>query len=156
MPSEVTAPDVTQTRPAKAHGTDISHDLRLAVMRLARRLRQQRADHRLSFGQMSVLSTLDRHGAMTAGALAAYEQVQPPSMTKTVGCLLEAGLVTRTPSSEDRRQVVLDVTPAARSLLDEDRRRRDAWLASVLRELDEAQRAALTQALPVLEVLAEK
>jgi DNA-binding MarR family transcriptional regulator len=77
-------------------------------------------------------------------------------MTKTVGCLLEAGLVTRTPSSEDRRQVVLDVTPAARSLLDEDRRRRDAWLASVLRELDEAQRAALTQALPVLEVLAEK
>lgn len=105
---------------------------------------------------MSVLATLDRHGAMSAGALAAYEQVQPPSMTRTLGCLLEAGLVTRTPSSEDRRQVVVDVTEQAHALLEEDRRRRDAWLASILRELDGAQRAALVSALPVLEVLAKR
>lgn len=135
---------------ARTVPVDMSHDLRLAVMRLARRLRQQRADHRLSFNQMSVLSTLDRHGAMTAGELAAYEQVQPPSMTKTIGCLLDAGLVTRTPSAHDRRQVVVDVTPSARDLLDEDRRRRDAWLAGVLRDLEPDQYAALIAALPVL------
>lgn len=123
-------------------------------MRLARRLRHQRAGHGLGFGQLSVLATLDRHGAMTAGALAAHEQVRPPSMTKTVACLLDAGYVTRTPSDEDRRQIVVDLTPAARTLLQVDRARRDRWLDERLRELTPDQLAKLSEALPVLEELA--
>jgi DNA-binding MarR family transcriptional regulator len=123
-------------------------------MRLARRLRYQRAEHDLGLGQLSVLATLDRHGAMTAGELAEHEQVRPPSMTKTIGCLLEAGYVTRTPSERDRRQVVVDLTPAARTLLREDRRRRDQWLAARLRALPPEQRATLAAAVPVLEGLA--
>lgn len=123
-------------------------------MRLARRLRHQRAGHGLGFGQLSVLATLDRHGAMTAGALAAHEQVRPPSMTKTIACLLDAGYVTRTPSDEDRRQIVVDLTPAARTLLQVDRARRDRWLDERLRELTPDQLAKLSEALPVLEELA--
>lgn len=123
-------------------------------MRLARRLRQQRAGHGLGFGQLSVLATLDRHGAMTAGELAGHEQVRPPSMTRTLGCLHAAGYVTRTVSEADRRQVVVDITPAARELLREDRRRRDQWLSARLHELEPEQLAALAAAVPVLEVLA--
>lgn len=125
-------------------------------MRLSRRLRHQRADHGLGFGQLSVLASLDRHGAMTAGTLAAHERVQPPSMTKIVASLLAAGFVTRTPDAQDRRQVVIDVTPTARTLLAEDRARRDRWLDERLRELDPDQRATLAAALPVLEVLASQ
>jgi DNA-binding MarR family transcriptional regulator len=126
----------------------------MASMRLARRLRQQRAGHGLGFGQLSVLATLDRHGAMTAGELAGHEQVRPPSMTRTLGCLHAAGYVTRTASASDRRQVVVDITPSARELLREDRRRRDEWLSARLRALEPDQLAALTAAVPVLEVLA--
>lgn len=134
--------------------SDLAPDLRMATMRLARRLRQQRAGHGLGFGQLSVLATLDRHGAMTAGELADHEQVRPPSMTRTIACLLAAGHVTRTPSASDRRQVVVDITPSARELLQEDRRRRDQWLTVQLRTLEPEQLDALHTVVPLLEVLA--
>jgi len=134
---------------------DLAHDLRLAVMRLARRLRQQRGDHGLGLGQLSALATLERGGPMTPGALAGQEQVRPPSMTKTLAALSEAGYVDRAPDPHDGRQVLVTVTPAARRLLREDRRRREEWLAALLRDLDPAERAALATALPVLEVLAD-
>ena len=134
---------------------DLAHDLRLTTMRLARRLRNQRADHGLGLGQLSVLATLDRYGAMSAGALAAHEQIRPPSMTKTITALLEAGFVTRTPSLDDRRQIVVAPTPAARQLLIEDRRRKEEWLAEHLLALEPEQLALLSAALPVLGGLAE-
>jgi DNA-binding MarR family transcriptional regulator len=141
--------------PSPAVTADLAHELRLAVMRLARRLRQERGDHGLPLGQLSVLATLDRVGPMTPGALAAHEQVRPPSMTKVLAALAEAGYVDRAPDPTDGRQVVVTLTSTARTLLREDRRRRDEWLATHLLELDADQRAALAAALPVLEVLAE-
>jgi DNA-binding MarR family transcriptional regulator len=37
----------------------------MSVMRLARRLRNERADFSLSLNQLAVLATLDRHGPLT-------------------------------------------------------------------------------------------
>ena len=127
--------------------------LRDAVGRLGRRMRMHRADTDLSLGQLAALRTLELHGPMTPGALAAHEKVQPPSMTKILGRLEERGYVARTPDPTDRRQVVLVATPDGRALLAEDRRRRDAWLAQQLGSLDAAELAALRAALPVLERL---
>jgi DNA-binding MarR family transcriptional regulator len=141
--------------PSPAVAADLAHDLRLAVMRLARRLRQQRADHGLGLGQLSALACLERNGAMTAGALAQLEQVRPPSMTKTLAALDDAGYVVRTPDPNDGRQVVVTLTDAARTLLLEDRRRRDEWLAALLLELSPDDRAALAAALPLLERMAD-
>jgi DNA-binding MarR family transcriptional regulator len=140
---------------AGALSPDLAHDLRLAVMRLARRTRQERGDHGLPLGQLSALAVLDRQGPMTAGALAQQEQVRPPSMTRVLATLAEAGYVDRTPDPHDGRVVLISLTDSARRLLRDDRRRRDEWMASRLRELDPEQRAALAAALPVLEVLAD-
>ena len=134
---------------------DLAHDLRLAVMRLARRARQQRGDHGLGLGQLSALAALDRHGPMTAGALAGHEQVRPPSMTRTLAALADGGYVDRTTDPDDARHLVVSLTDRARTLLREDRRRRDEWLAAQLTRLDPEDRAVLRAALPVLEVLAD-
>ncbi len=141
--------------PSTAASTDLAHDLRLAVMRLSRRLRQERADHGLPLGQLAVLATLDRLGPMTPGALAHQEQVRPPTMTKVLAHLDDAGYVNRVADPSDGRQQLISITDSARHLLREDRRRREEWLASLLVGLDADQRAALRAALPVLEVLAE-
>ncbi|MGD9956211.1 MAG: MarR family winged helix-turn-helix transcriptional regulator [Candidatus Nanopelagicales bacterium] len=141
--------------PSTAATADLAHDLRLATMRLARRLRQQRADHGIPLGQLSVLATLDRLGPLTPGALAQQEQVRPPTMTKVLANLSEAGYVDRVADPADGRQQLVSLTPAAQKLLREDRRRRDEWLAAHLLGLTPAQRAALAAALPVLEVLAD-
>ena len=124
-------------------------------MRLARRLRQQRADHGIPLGQISVLATLDRLGPLTPGALAQHEQVRPPTMTKVLANLSEAGLVDRVADPADGRQQQVSLTAKAVKMLREDRRRRDEWLAAHLIGLTPAQREALAAALPVLEVLAD-
>ena len=124
-------------------------------MRLARRLRSQRADTSLSLSQIAALGTLGRHGPLTPGELAAHERVQPPSMTRVVAALELAGMVTRTDHPTDRRQVLVAVSPEGRALLRDDRRRRDAWLAQRMRDLDPADLEVLRQAARVLDRLAD-
>ena len=123
-------------------------------MRLARRLRQER-DTDLTATQLSALGTIRRYGPLTIGALAGHEHVQPPSMTRTVNCLLDLGMVSREEHASDRRQVVVVLSEQGRTLLDAERRRRDAWLARRLRELGPADRDVLRRAVPLLEGLTQ-
>lgn len=133
----------------------LSAAVRLSVMRLARRLRSERADSTLTLTQLSALATLERHGPLTPGELAAHERVQPPSVTRVVALLDERGLLTRRPHPSDGRQQLVEVSPAGRQMLTEDRRRREAWLAQQLAGLDEAERRTLLAAVPLLDRLAE-
>jgi DNA-binding MarR family transcriptional regulator len=128
--------------------------LRLSVMRLARRMRGERADTSLTLSQLAALATLERHGPLTPRELAAAERVQPPSMTRLLASLVTAGLVTRTDHPTDGRQVLLAASPEGVALLREDRRRRDAWLAQRLRELEPEDREVLRRAAAVLDRLA--
>ncbi len=80
-------------------------------MRLSRRLRNEREpDNPLSVAALSALGVLFREGECTIGALAAHERVQPPSMTRTVNCLVEDGYAVRRPHETDGRQVLVDLT----------------------------------------------
>jgi DNA-binding MarR family transcriptional regulator len=134
--------------------TTLASTLRLSVMRLARRMRAQRADTGLTLSQVAALSTLDRHGAMSPGELAAHEKISPPSTTRLVAVLEGAGLVVRTAHPTDRRQVLLEVSAEGGALLREDRRRRDIWLAQRLRELEDDELAVLQRAAGILDRLA--
>jgi DNA-binding MarR family transcriptional regulator len=127
--------------------------LRDAIGRIGRRMRHHAAHPELSLGQLAALRSLERHGPMSPTELAMHEKVQPPSMTKIVGRLLELGYVSRAPHAEDRRQVVVTISADGIALLDDDRRRRDAWLAQRLPTLTAEEVAALRAALPVLEKL---
>ena len=134
--------------------------LRISVSRLARRLRVERlvpelAEPALSDTQLAALATLERHGAMTPGELAEHEKVQPPSMTRVIAALADWELVTRSPDPTDRRQVILSVTSSGRELVQQVRRRREAWLARRLAELTPQERAALLAAAPILEKLSQ-
>ncbi|MCW2581212.1 MAG: transcriptional regulator, MarR family [Klenkia sp.] len=132
----------------------LAHDLRLAVMRFSRRLRNQRVDTSVTLTHLAALSTLKRHGAMSPGELAGHERVQPPSMTRVVVALEGKGLVTRTPHPTDGRQVVIDLTPAAETLLTEEARAREAWLSGRLHELSPEDRATLREAARIMDDLA--
>ena len=133
--------------------TALAGALRDAIGRLGRRMRAERGLTDLSLGQWAALRTLDSHGPMTPSELAAHEKVQPPSMTRIIAKLDEHGYVARTPDPTDGRQVVVSPTGEGRSLLADDRRRKDRWLSHRMTTLTAADRAALAAALPVLEKL---
>ena len=132
----------------------LAHDLRLAVMRFSRRLRNQRVDQSITLTHLAALSTLQRHGAMSPGELASHERVQPPSMTRVVVALEGMGLVTRSPHPTDGRQVVIDLTPAAEELLTAEARAREAWLTATLQQLTAQERTVLREAAAIMDKLA--
>ncbi|RCV54883.1 MarR family transcriptional regulator [Marinitenerispora sediminis] len=129
--------------------------LRVAVGRLARRLRAQRPDASLSLGQGAVLFALARHGQLTPGALADHEKVQPPSMTRIIAALEERGLVRRMKHPDDRRQQLVELTEEGVQLVRADQRRREAWLTQRLRELTPEEKATLRKAAEILERLSQ-
>lgn len=139
--------------PTVSSSLSLAGDLRISVMRLSRRLRAEQADIGLTLTQLSALAALERHGPTTPGQLAAIERVRPPSMTRVLNGLAEQGLVARTAHPTDGRQVLVEVTDAARQRLRADRRRREEWLARRIATLSADDRRALQNAIPIIEEL---
>lgn len=129
-------------------------ELRLAVFRLARRLRAERGEHPLSDPQHLALAALYHEGPMSLGEMAARDRVSAPSMNRTVNCLEEQGYVTRVADREDRRRVSVTITEAGSTLVEEVKRRRTNWLAHAMSELTDAEQQQLVAATPLLHRLA--
>ena len=143
-------PEPRIPQPSGRRAPVLAAELRTAIMRTSRRLRQERSTDDVTPGQYSVLAVLDRHGPCTPRELAAYEKVQPPSMTRTVAALADLGLVGRTEHPTDGRQVLVSLSEEGRVVVRETRRRRDAWLALRLAELTPAERDTLADAAALL------
>jgi DNA-binding MarR family transcriptional regulator len=141
--------------PASTTSTDtaaLAARLRLAVTRLARKLRRE-AEPGITPSMLAALSSVDRQGPLTMSELCAVEQVQPPSMTRIVAALVEVGLVTREPDPSDGRVAWVAATPEGRRLLDRSRGRKEAYLAKALRGLDAHELETLEEAAAILEDL---
>ncbi|MEV4647723.1 MarR family transcriptional regulator [Saccharopolyspora sp. NPDC049426] len=130
--------------------------LRLAVVRLNRRLRAQRADSALTLSQLSALSCLHKAGSMTPGELAAKEGVQPPSMTRVIAALEDNGLVVRRAHPTDGRQAIVEVTESGKARIEEEVSIRERWLDQHLAELDAEELAVLSRAAEIIDRLASR
>jgi len=138
----------------RVRSSELASQLRFAVMRLSRRLRQH-APEDITPSQLSALSVIAREARMTLSQLAVAERVQPPTVTRVVDSLERKGLATRVPSDVDRRVAFVEATPAGRALVETIRRRRDAYLARRLRTFSADERALLERAASLLERLIE-
>lgn len=127
--------------------------LHSVAIHLLRRLRREDDASGLTAPRLSALSVVVFGGPLTLGALAAAEQVRPPTMTRIVAALEQAGLVVREPEPTDGRAVLIRATPAGRQLLEEGRARRTAVLARQLAALTPEELATLQQAAEILDRL---
>ncbi|MEU7711447.1 MarR family transcriptional regulator [Micromonospora chalcea] len=132
----------------------LAPQLRDAITRLNRRVRQARPVGDLTVTQLSALTSLKLAGALTPRELADVERVQPPTMTKIVAKLEERGLVQRTPHPTDGRQVILAATEGGRAVLEQFERARNEWLATRLADLTEDERDTLRRAADILQGIA--
>lgn len=154
-PSDEAPATVPASVPASAcRPAPLAGDLRVAVTRATRRLRFERSSEQITDTQYAALAALANRGPMTTTALAEDQHVQTPPMSRTVAALVEAGLVRRDEDPTDGRQTVLSITDAGMTEVKETRRRRNAWLAKRLAELDPADREVLARAAVLLERIA--
>jgi DNA-binding MarR family transcriptional regulator len=131
--------------------------LRLAIVRTARRLRQEAAGAtELTPTAASALATVERHGPLTPSELAEIERVKRPTATRTLRALTDAGLVDRAPDPDDGRSALVSVSAAGREQLRRLRGRKNAYLARRMRELPADDVATLERAASILERILEE
>jgi len=132
--------------------TRMATDLRLACMRIARRVRFE-SSHDVAPHQFSVLCRLEE-APRTPGELAEIERVAKPSMTRTVAGLVERVLVLRQDDPLDRRSVILSLSAEGRRSIAAIRRKRDAWMASRVARLTPEEQDVLARATVILTKVA--
>lgn len=134
---------------------ELAARLRLAVTRLARRLRQE-AGSGLSPSQAAALATIEKRGSLTPSELASAERIQRPTASRIIAALEVAGLVGRTQDPADGRVSVVAATGEGRRLLRRLRSRKNAYVARRLQRFDAHERAVLAEAATLLERLLEE
>ena len=137
--------------------TESASRLRMAIVRMARRLRQEAA---VAVGELTpttaaALATVERHGPLSPSELAEIERVKRPTATRTLRTLDEAGLVARAPDPEDGRSALVSITDAGRDRLRRLRGRKNAYLARRMRDLPAGDLATLDRAAAILEQILE-
>jgi len=134
---------------------DLAGQLRLTIVRTARRLRQE-AGADLSPSLTAALSTVERHGPLTPSEVALREGIQRPTVTRVLARLEAQGLIERMIDPRDKRSSLVTATKDGRELLAELRTRKTAFLASRIERLEPGERATLERAADILErMLAE-
>lgn len=125
--------------------------LHSASIRLLRMLRREDDQSGLSGPRLSALSVVVLAGPLSLAELAAAEQVRPPTMSRIVEGLVEAGLITREAAPGDRRSVRIEATAEGRRLLESGRERRIRALTARLQKIAESERRALARGIEILE-----
>jgi DNA-binding MarR family transcriptional regulator len=139
-------------RPETLAAADRLHSV---AIHLLRRVRQQDINSGVGPAQLSALSVLVFAGPKTLGALAAAEQVKPPTMSRIVAGLKRRRLVEVTRDPHDTRRTHIRSTPKGTRLLQQARLRRIESLAGILTILTSGDLAKLNQAVEILQALLE-
>lgn len=145
------APGRASIAPEPSYGLAVS--LRPILMRLDLLVRRQNSKYTLSRAQTSILKNLATHGDLRMSDLAKLENVRVPTTSNSVTVIEERGYAERVRDSQDRRGVSVRLTEKGRNRINRVLAARDQDLATRLMSLPQAQRDALTEAVPALNAL---
>jgi DNA-binding MarR family transcriptional regulator len=136
---------------------ELAASLRMAMSRLIKVIRNEvRHDESLSLTERSTLSMIYQHQQLLPSELAAKEKVTSQSMSQIIHKLHLHGYVEKTPSTEDKRKVIITITSKGKQFIEEKRSRSMEWLEKAISErTTEAERETLKDAIEVLTKLVD-
>ena len=104
-------------------------------------------EDRVTLPQFRVLMLVATRGGLNLGALAQAMGVHPSNASRACDRLVDAGLLARSESSLDRRNLMLELTPDGQALIDEVIDHRRNAIATILEGLPESRRRTLANAM---------
>jgi DNA-binding MarR family transcriptional regulator len=136
-------------------------DLRMAVGRIGRRLRQLYATTEAAtdpgFLEVAVLIRLARLGPLTSRALADIESVTPQAIGTALTALQKRGLVARAPDPNDGRKVITTITESGRrTLAGREHAVNEHMRRTLVDGFDATERAQIAAVIPLLERIADE
>jgi DNA-binding MarR family transcriptional regulator len=128
-----------------------ARDLLKVTMLLMRQLgaRMRQGEERIEPPQIGILMRLSEK-PLTLTELATHQVVRLPTMSRSVGLLVERGWVSRTIPANNRRQTIVAITPEGRRTLDKMRRHAERQVSESLRSLTAAERQRIQGGLEIL------
>jgi DNA-binding MarR family transcriptional regulator len=130
---------------------EVASRLHSACVHLLRVVRQVDTESGLSPARLSALSVLVFGGPRTIGGLADAEGVRSPTISSLVNHLEADGLVVRRAGTGDQRQVTVEATEAAHTLMRRAQGRRVDELSALLDHLGASEVALLSRAAGLIE-----
>lgn len=130
--------------------------LHSAAIHLIRWLRVSDRESGIGPAQLSALSVLVFGGPQSLAKLAQAEQVKPPTMSRIINGLVEAGLATSTADECDRRGIVIRATEKGNRVMHAARQRRVRTLAHAVQGMSKREIGELRTAAGLMESLWQK
>lgn len=136
---------------------ELASRLQITVSRLLKVIRNEvKHDELLSLTERSTLSMIYQYTRMLPSELAAKEKVTSQSMSQIINKLSLYGYIVKTPSLEDKRKVILSISPKGKEFVELKRNKSQEWLAKALSEkTSEKEKEILLEALLVLTKLVD-
>jgi len=130
----------------------VAQEIVKVIPRVMRTIAAERewSGHTMSPAHFPLLGILANHPC-NLSELALRQAVSLPTMSNSISVLVERGWVKRVPSPDDRRQIMLELTPDGRTVLVEIKGQAEARVAEVLGKLSSDDLASLSAGLAVLE-----
>src|SRR5215467_10179529 len=134
---------------AKSDAT--ARDLLKVTMLLMRQLggRMRQTEKRIEPPQVGILMRLSER-PMTLTELATHQVVRLPTMSKSVGLLVERGWLSRTIPADNRRQTIVALTAEGRRVLEKMGRHAERHVTDLLSSLTAAERQRIQGGLEIL------
>jgi DNA-binding MarR family transcriptional regulator len=137
---------------ANGHRREVADRLHSAAIHLLRRARRTDPLTGVSPAQLSALSVL-MSGPKTLGALAAAEQVRPPTMSRLVSQMERAGVARKVTDRGDARVIRVHATPKGLRALSRGRSMRIEAIEGLIGELGPDELGNIEHAVGAIERL---
>jgi len=131
---------------------ELASGLRMVMSRLLKVIRTEvRHDELLSLTERSTLSMVYQYPEILPSELAAKEKVTSQSMSQIINKLSHNGYIEKTPSTEDKRKVIITITSKGKEFIDLKRHKSQEWLEKAISEkTTEAEKEILMRAITIL------
>ncbi len=128
-----------------------ARDLLKVTMLLMRKLgaRMRQGEKRIEPAHIGILMRVNL-GPCSVSELAAHQVVRLPTMSKSIGLLVERGWVERSIPEDNRRQTMVDLTREGRRVLETMHRRAERHVTEILSSLTAAERKRVQGGLGIL------
>jgi DNA-binding MarR family transcriptional regulator len=133
----------------------MSNQLRVAVVQIARRVKQLHEEGEATFSETSVLARLQRDSQVTPTGLAIAEHVRPQAIAATLNSLELKDLIQRESNPAGGRRVLVSLTDRGQRALADQRPKATQAIAGALASgFNASERKSLEEAIPLLNRLA--
>ena len=158
MKSQISSSKTPGSTDPSPRDIELAGNIRTVLHRLVKVLRKHtRNDAMLSLTERSTLGLIYQHRELPPSELAQMEKVTTQSMSQVINHLFELNYIHKNPSGEDKRKVLLTLTPSGKAYIEQARLEKQEWLARTLHEKTSAEdKEILIKALQILAKLTEE